>query len=612
MLSSKVALLLLLASCAVSADRLKVPSFGPAVPNVVYADGPKTGPVATETVPQTAAVSFIKRELQLTDADFVVKNVVPTKHNGMTHVYLKQVVKGVEVANGDINVNVNRDGSIFSYGSSFAPVTGAKLTTAAKSWSGNTEGTSTPLKALSTLARHLKLDLPQEGVSERPIATETLAGGSVELTGVPFARENVKAKRAYIQSADGTLIPTWQLNVPMEENWFDAHVSADGTKVVSLNDWVADASYNVIPVGKLDPTDGRTVLTDPADTTASPQGWHQTFTTTQGNNVHANIGGKFANGGAAKKFDFSLDLTKAPTAYTDAAVTNLFYMNNIMHDVFFKYGFDEVAGNFQTENYSGKGAGKDQVIANAQAPGKNNANFATPPDGQSGVMNMFTWSLTNPERDGDLENDIIQHEYGHGISNRLTGGPANSNCLGWGESGGMGEGWSDWFSLVLRMKGNETPQTDLGVGIYVYSKTIRKYMYSTSLTTNPTNYETLNQPGWSEVHSIGEIWANMLYEVYWSLMQATGKFNSNIFNPDTSAGNSLALQVVVDSLKLQPCNPTLLQARKAIADAAGKISAKAECAVWKAFAKRGLGETATTTGGKRVNSNAVPAKCNTL
>ena len=29
-------------------------------------------------------------------------------------------------------------------------------------------------------------------------------------------------------------------------------------------------------------------------------------------------------------------------------------------------------------------------------------------------------------RDGDLENGIIIHEYGHGVSNRLTGGPAST------------------------------------------------------------------------------------------------------------------------------------------------------------------------------------------
>jgi hypothetical protein len=50
-------------------------------------------------------------------------------------------------------------------------------------------------------------------------------------------------------------------------------------------------------------------------------------------------------------------------------------------------------------------------------------------------MRMYTWTTSRPQHDGDLEAGIIIHEYGHGISTRLTGGPANSNCLGYGEAG---------------------------------------------------------------------------------------------------------------------------------------------------------------------------------
>ena len=66
---------------------------------------------------------------------------------------------------------------------------------------------------------------------------------------------------------------------------------------------------------------------------------------------------------------------------------------------------------------------------------------ATPPDGTKPRMRMYVWSTSRPARDGDLEAGIVIHEYGHGISTRLTGGPANSGCLGFGEAGGMGEGW---------------------------------------------------------------------------------------------------------------------------------------------------------------------------
>lgn len=52
-------------------------------------------------------------------------------------------------------------------------------------------------------------------------------------------------------------------------------------------------------------------------------------------------------------------------------------------------------------------------------------------------MRMYIWTQSNPGRDGDLEEGIVVHEYAHGISTRLTGGPANSGCLGWGEAGGI-------------------------------------------------------------------------------------------------------------------------------------------------------------------------------
>ena len=77
--------------------------------------------------------------------------------------------------------------------------------------------------------------------------------------------------------------------------------------------------------------------------------------------------------------------------------------------------------------------------------GLDNANFATPPDGQSPRMQMYVFDTTAPGRDGDLSNGVIIHEYGHGVSNRLTGGPANVGC--WRTSSSRaGEGWSDFYS----------------------------------------------------------------------------------------------------------------------------------------------------------------------
>jgi extracellular elastinolytic metalloproteinase len=118
-------------------------------------------------------------------------------------------------------------------------------------------------------------------------------------------------------------------------------------------------------------------------------------------------------------------------------------------DCCFSYGFDEVSGNFQQHNFGRGGKEGDAVLANAQdGSGYNNANFMTPPDGQNGRCRMYLWNTANPYRDGDLEAGIVIHELSHGLSIRLTGGPANSGCLGWGESGGMGEGWGGEYHLA--------------------------------------------------------------------------------------------------------------------------------------------------------------------
>ncbi len=130
-----------------------------------------------------------------------------------------------------------------------------------------------------------------------------------------------------------------------------------------------------------------------------------------------------------------------PASYADAATTQLFYINNKYHDLLWGYGFDEPAGNFQSENFGRGGRGGDPVIAFSQdGAGQNNADFSTPPDGSKPRMRMYTWDGVTPERDGDFEEGIVIHEYSHGLSTRLTGGPANSGCLGFGEAGGFGEG----------------------------------------------------------------------------------------------------------------------------------------------------------------------------
>lgn len=308
-------------------------------------------------------------------------------------------------------------------------------------------------------------------------------------------------------------------------------------------------------------------------------------------------------------FDYVPDFTQAPTTTTPPNqqfnITNLFYWNNIMHDVLYLYGFNEVSGNFQNTNLGRGGLGNDYVIADAQdGGGTNNANFATPVDGVRPRMQMYLWTAPNPDRDGDVDNGIIAHEFGHGISNRLTGGPGNSSCVGNAEHGG--EGWSDYYALMVTTDWSTATINDglipRGIGTYALGQPptgagIRNFRYSTNLAVNPLVYSA-SLP--SQVHSRGEYWCAALWEMTWELIQQTG-INPNLFNAAGTGGNSAAFKLVTEGMKLQPCGPGFIDARNAILKADTLFfGAQYSCAIWTAFAKRGMGR-----GASQGSSNSV-------
>jgi extracellular elastinolytic metalloproteinase len=225
------------------------------------------------------------------------------------------------------------------------------------------------------------------------------------------------------------------------------------------------------------------------------------------------------------------------------------------HDLLYLLGFNEAAGNFENENGDLGGIGADAVVLNAQdGSGTNNANFATPPDGEPGVMRMFIWDQSTPKRDCAFDAGVIIHEYTHGLSNRLTGGPANSACLNTLEAGGMGEGWGDFMATAIHLKEADTRATDYPMGDWIYDNPagIRSYLYSTSITTNPLTYKSLNEL--NEVHDIGEMWANALYEVMWNIVDKHGHNTEQrpSFDSDgvPTEGGFLSMKLVIDAMAL--------------------------------------------------------------
>lgn len=447
------------------------------------------------------------------------------------------------------------------------------------------------------------------------------------LTGTSGAQSNPKARLVYFVKADNSLVLTWRIETDVLDDWLLTYVDAESTSQVhSVVNYVAEAGFQVYPWGTNDPSEGpRVSVTDPWDKTASEFGWFNTgsasYTTTRGNNAIAqeNRDGdsayldNYRPTSSALNFSYPFTLQQTDNkAYQDASIAQLFYTSNLYHDVLYTLGFTEAAGNFETNNNNQGGKGADEVILNAQdGSGTNNANFATPADGQKPRMRMYMWTKTTPQRDCSFEAGVIIHEYTHGLSNRLTGGPSNSGCLSSTESGGMGEGWGDFMATAIRLKAADTASKSYAMGDWVNGGTgIRAYPYSTSTTTNPQTYKSAN--GMTSVHAIGTIWANMLYEVMWALIAKYGKSTAVFPTFDSKGvptdGKFLAMKLVVDGMALQPCNPNFVQARDAILDADTALTGGANaCAIWTAFAKRGLGSAAKYSSSSRTESFVVKA-----
>ncbi len=396
---------------------------------------------AQQQTPLGIALRYIEQEtaawgLTLADTkDIVLRDQVYSRHNGTTHLYFNQRHAGIELYNAINGVHV-QEGRVVYATNRFTANLAAKI---------NTTAPALPARAAIAAAAR-QLGLPATGRLEQ-LARE---GNHYTFEGGPISDSKIRVQLVYQKVSDGSARLAWGLaiDMPASPDYWSLRIDAltgmeldrnnltvtcnfgtpGGThaghrcqhtkaeekpalpiRQAFLQQNTDGAVYNVYALPAESPIHGPRVLVDnPADSMASPFGWHDTngqagpeYTITRGNNVHAyldlnNSGepqGDEPDGGANLVFDFPMDLSAEPETYREAAVTQLFYTNNMMHDLAYAYGFDEEAGNFQQNNYGRGGEGGDYVNAHAQDGGSvNNASFAAPPDGINGTMQMYLWS----------------------------------------------------------------------------------------------------------------------------------------------------------------------------------------------------------------------------
>ncbi|KAF8056609.1 Fungalysin metallopeptidase-domain-containing protein [Lyophyllum atratum] len=521
-----------------------------------------------------ASVSFVESHLKVKSN--TIKYRTGYSAESAKHAYVTQVHDGIPFANAVANIAYNHENKVVAFGSSFVKP-----------------------KSIAASTPTVSAD---EAITK---AEEALDG---KYNQHPTTLE-------YLAKDDGSVVLTHVIQIQNEAagTWYQAFVDAHSGELASITDFVTQASYLVLPITSEVPTQGFQTITDPQDTTASPNGWHSTGTTsttaTDGNNVlsyKSSTSATTPQSSSVLNFIYPQSPSTAPTttANVHAARVNAFYLGNTIHDFSYRYGFTESAFNFQTNNLGKGGSGNDRVTISVQdSAGTNNADFSTPPDGQSGHMRMFLWTYTSPQRDGALENDIVIHEYTHGITNRMTGG-GSGRCLQTTEAGGMGEGWSDAMAEWTEHTSSSVPDYVMGQYVVNDPTGIRNYPYSTSASVNPLRYSSIK--ALNEVHNIGEVWANLLHNVYASLVTAHGWSATARTNPNGTEGNVVFLHLFIDALALQPCNPTFVSARDAWIQAdVNRYGGANKCTLWKAFASRGLGVGAANYN----DSSAVPTGC---
>ncbi|MEK4237334.1 M36 family metallopeptidase [Paenibacillus sp. FSL H7-0714] len=278
----------------------------------------------------------------------------------------------------------------------------------------------------------------------------------------------------------------------------------------------------------------------------------------------------------------------------DQKILNAFYFCNYMHDFFYILGFDEKSGNFQDENFTELGLEKDHVKVNVfSGPVFGTANMRTPADGRNPIMNLGVVSSTN--RHTALDADVIFHEYTHGVTNRLVGGPLDQNSLDMAQSSGMGEGWSDYFALTIQNFSRTQEKVVTGAWVVNNNRGIREFKYDDDF---PDHFGDLGTGRYTEddEHNIGEIWCATLMYLNRRLVEKFGK----------DKGYNLTWRTVIDSLKISRANPSLIDARDNMLNAIRDLRlinqlseddfiTANQCA-WKAFCKFGMGPNARSNG----------------
>lgn len=235
------------------------------------------------------------------------------------------------------------------------------------------------------------------------------------------------------------------------------------------------------------------------------------------------------------------------------------------------------------------------------------------------------YSQPQPPRPSALDTQIVTHEFGHFLSNRLI---SNTAGLQLQISRSMGEGWSDFLALLQTLRaadaqrpGNANWRGAFGVGAFAVGGVdnfgdalehhwfaIRRAPYSVDTEKNGFTFRHIRDgatlpPGAipngapnSEVHGAGEVWCSMLWEGFVALLRTSADFERT---------RTTMLETLVAAFKATPANPDFLEARDALLAVAFASDPAMFRTLYEGFARRGAGPRAIAPSKLSTNNSPV-------
>ncbi|MEM1416908.1 MAG: M36 family metallopeptidase, partial [Myxococcota bacterium] len=223
-------------------------------------------------------------------------------------------------------------------------------------------------------------------------------------------------------------------------------------------------------------------------------------------------------------------------------------------------------------------------------------------DAEGDTVRMLRSAVSNLS--GSLDNQIIAHEWGHYIHNRLVR-CGNNQC------GGMGEGWGDFMALLAFLNPADVRDEPYPAGSFALSGRepiyfgVRRVPYSTSPTFNAMSFRHIGQgealptehpvgsgsANNAQVHNSGEIWASMMFDATWALVDRS---REPMAPYDFAEAKRRMMAYVVTGMQLAPENPTYTEQRDGILLAALEADVEDALRIARAFAGRGAGTCAVS------------------